>query len=110
MFSVSSSLHHKLCIGVDPWFDSYFPLKKSLILTVSSKHPRPDGSWNVVNKQLYDVRPLTNWAVLNLCPTQVTTEKCRDFMIQMTNCCKALGKRLQHLYELSFFMLFDRHA
>ena len=36
--------------------------------------------------------PCHTLAVLNLCPTQVTTEKCRDFMIQMMNCCKALGK------------------
>lgn len=62
------------------------------LLTFSLKQPRPDGSWNVLNKLLFDARHLTNWAVLNLCPAQVSPEKCKDFMIQMTNCCKALGE------------------
>lgn len=58
------------------------------------QQPKPDGSWNVLRKQLLEVRDLTNWAVLNVCTTQVNAQKCKEYMINLMNCCKTLGECL----------------
>jgi len=58
------------------------------------QEPRFDGSWNVLKRQLFEVRELTSWAVLNICTSHVNAQQCKDCMINLMNCCKALGEYL----------------